>query len=793
MKNILLLGLYLLLAINSVLAQHPTIYPQIPVTPATEAAKLLNGPTHYNPVFGQKTIGANCHDLLPICTAPGAYYTINPSINAPAAHTIDSTNNYDCLGSTPNPAWYYIRIGTSGNISLELNAAQDIDFALWGPFTSVAHAEAVCGNYNNVLDCSFSGSNIEHPIIPTGVSGQIYVLLVTNFANIASPITVTQIAGTGTMNCDDLGSISGTVYNDTNANCVGDIGEAGMSNIYIASGLGYASTNFSGNYTIIADSGTYLVQQIIPAYLLPLVNTICTPSYTVHLDSTNVDTTGFNFYNDVLECPYLTVDISSNQRRRCFRNFTTVEYCNEGFAAATNVEVFVHFPQYVNFISANQPYTINGNGDYVFNIGNLAIGQCGTINIVDSVSCVTGIMGLPQCMEAWITPANTCVDTIGAGSSIWDRSSVSVTGSCIGDSIVRFVIHNSGSSVNGNMQGTSEYRIYIDGTLVYTGTFQIAGGADFIVEVPATGGTIRLEADQRPNHPGNSHPNDVVVGCGDPANANALANWLAFNAQATDDGDVTIEEDCMPVLDSYDPNDKQVAPSGVTAQHFVHPTTLLDYTIRFQNTGNAVAYDVIVRDTLSADFDISTLQLGVSSHDYTFSLSGTTQPILTFYFIGINLLDSFSSPLASQGFLKYKIAPRSNTANGTVISNSAAIYFDFNAPIITNDAWVTINDQDVLGNPINVTVISGVENVATKALDIAVYPNPTNGQVTLDLRQTFDQCTVSVFNMNGQMLAQQNSDNQRFTQVNLKDLPAGLYAIQVVTENQSTILKVVRQ
>lgn len=798
MKRTLLLMLNFLLVANFMIAQQsPIIYPPIQVTPAMQAAKLQNGVPHYQPVANQKTTGTNCNQLLPICTAPGAYFTLNPSINAPAAHTINPTNNYGCLGSTPNPAWFYIRIGNSGSIFLELNAMQDIDYILWGPFSSVAAAQAMCGNYHagNTVGCSYSAANVEHPTIQNALAGQFYVLLITNFANIASPITLTQLGGNGTMNCDDLGSISGTVYNDANANCAGDVGENGLSNIYVTSGLGYASTGPTGNYTIIADSGNYTVQQIIPSYLQPLINNICTPSYSIYLDTSDVDTAGFNFYNDVLECPYLTVDISSNQRRRCFRNFTTVEYCNEGFVNATNVAVHVQFPQYVNFISANYPHTVDANGVYVFNIGNLAIGQCGTINIIDSVSCVTGIMNLPQCMEAWITPANSCVeaaDTTGSSSTPWDNSSVSVTGYCIGDSIVRFVIHNSGSASNGNMQGPSEYRIYIDGALVYTGTFQIAGGADFIVEIPASGGTVRLEADQRPNHPGNSHPNDVVVGCGDPTNANALANWLAFNAQPTDDADVAIEVDCMPVLDSYDPNDKQVSPSGVTAQHFVHPNTTLDYTIRFQNTGNAVAYRVVVRDTLSADFDISTLQLGVSSHDYDFTLSGTTQPILTFDFMNINLIDSMTDPLGSQGFLKYKIAPRTATPNGTVISNRAAIYFDFNEPIITNDAWVTINDQDVLGNPINVTVISNLQK-AEKQSDILAYPNPTNGLVLLDLGQTLNQCTINVLNMNGQLLVQQNADNQRFTQVDLKQFPAGLYAIQVVSETKSTILKVVRQ
>ena len=80
----------------------------------------------------QGQTNTSCANMTPICTSTG--------INYPAAtlgNTADITNpgnNYGCLTSTPNPAWYYLEILQSGNINMTLSAIDDIDFIIWGPF-----------------------------------------------------------------------------------------------------------------------------------------------------------------------------------------------------------------------------------------------------------------------------------------------------------------------------------------------------------------------------------------------------------------------------------------------------------------------------------------------------------------------------------------------------------------------------------------------------------------------------------------------------------------------------------
>jgi uncharacterized repeat protein (TIGR01451 family) len=137
------------------------------------------------------------------------------------------------------------------------------------------------------------------------------------------------------------------------------------------------------------------------------------------------------------------------------------------------------------------------------------------------------------------------------------------------------------------------------------------------------------------------------------------------------------------VLGSFDPNDIQVDPTGE-----VTPLTVLTYTIRFQNTGNDTAFNIRIADSLDSDLDLSTVVPGASSHPYTFQIASPNN--LVFQFTGINLPDSNRSVPLSQGFVTYTARPRIDVLAGAVLSNSAAIYFDLNAPVLTNTVQNTI-------------------------------------------------------------------------------------------------------
>ncbi len=138
-----------------------------------------------------------------------------------------------------------------------------------------------------------------------------------------------------------------------------------------------------------------------------------------------------------------------------------------------------------------------------------------------------------------------------------------------------------------------------------------------------------------------------------------------------------------PVSCSYDPNDKQVTPFHPEGYTDIDNAELT-YKVRFQNTGNAPAMNIEIRDTLSEYLDVSSVRYLSGSHDEYLIFSRSEENILTFKFSNINLPDSLSDPLGSQGHLIYNVHVKEDLPEGTIIENTAHIYFDFNPAIVTN-------------------------------------------------------------------------------------------------------------
>ena len=140
--------------------------------------------------------GATCADMDPICTDVGASFTANTGT------TSEPGNNYGCLATQPNPSWYYFEVATNGNIDMSLTAGSDIDFIIWGPFANLTAAQANCGSLGASVDCSYSATNNETPSIPGAVAGQVYIMLITNYASVVQDITLVQTGGTGSTDCN---------------------------------------------------------------------------------------------------------------------------------------------------------------------------------------------------------------------------------------------------------------------------------------------------------------------------------------------------------------------------------------------------------------------------------------------------------------------------------------------------------------------------------------------------------------------------------------------------------------
>jgi hypothetical protein len=235
---------------------------------------------------------------------------------------------------------------------------------------------------------------------------------------------------------------------------------------------------------------------------------------------------------------------------------------------------------------------------------------------------------------------------------------------------------------------------------------------------------------------------------------------------------------CLPVVNSYDPNAKEVSPKGEGVTGGIPPSTdYLTYTVHFQNTGNAVAYNVQILDTLDADVDPASLKIIATSHNMT--PEWVSPGVARFNFYNIMLPDSNSNEPESHGFVTYRVNLDQNLTIGTQIKNTAHIYFDFNTPITTNTTLNTIAwPQNVVTLPIEGDVIT-------------LYPNPANDHITISSGNDLSG-TASVVGINGQVISTVELKGNS-TGVDVSKLPNGIYIMKVVSKTGTTMQKFTKQ
>ena len=148
---------------------------------------------------------------------------------------------------------------------------------------------------------------------------------------------------------------------------------------------------------------------------------------------------------------------------------------------------------------------------------------------------------------------------------------------------------------------------------------------------------------------------------------------------------------------SYDPNNKINLPSGVGPLGKIDTSTqTISYRINFQNTGTAPARNIYVTDSISDHFDLKSLRVLGVSHPTKFSMLYQGDNRIRFDFTNIYLPDSLSNEEESKGYIDIELDLVENLPIGTTIENTAYIYFDYNAPIITNTAINTLYAEPIL-------------------------------------------------------------------------------------------------
>jgi hypothetical protein len=103
----------------------------------------------------------------------------------------------------------------------------------------------------------------------------------------------------------------------------------------------------------------------------------------------------------------------------------------------------------------------------------------------------------------------------------------------------------------------------------------------------------------------------------------------------------------------------------------------------------------------------------------------------------------------------------------------------------------TSSRSNIASNNNNI-VITGINNHNDNLANISIYPNPANDQITIDNYSFAKNQTISVYNIQGQLLLRIPM-LQAKTSIDVSDFAKGLYFIMVNTENGLTVKRFVKE
>lgn len=499
--------------------------------------------------------------------------------------------------------------------------------------------------------------------------------------------------------------ITGVIAYDADGQCDTDPAEKGMKGWLVRAhnpelGDFYNTTNENGYYRIAVDTGKYTLE-VIPmnAYWKS-----CKGGQEVYLknpyDSVRVDFPA----EEKIKCAYLEVDISTDFLASCKDVNYRVSYCNHGTLGTDNAYVEVELDEKLDYIDASiQPSQQQGN-TYTFQLGSLAPNQCGSINILSKLKCEGIAEGQASLVKAHIYPDTLC----GIGLE-WDRSKVIADVICKEDS-VQFILKNIGS---GAMRDQKRFIVVQDHVIFLERPYQLVPQQEESITIKSNGATYRIIAEQTEGNPTQNFATAAVEGCvpeGDAFTTGFIAEF------PEDDFDPAIAIDVQEIIGSEENVALRGYPKGYK-NLLIADNTDLTYQVFFENQGADTIRRVVIRDTLPQALDITSIVPGTSSHPYRFELFESGIMKITFSDIELLPVSSAGGGNISKGFVRFRVSQKPGNAKGTLIKNTASVYFGYRAPIQTNTVVHEVGEFPVF---IQVNVV----NPLIPGLEVKVAPNP---------------------------------------------------------------------
>ena len=248
-----------------------------------------------------------------------------------------------------------------------------------------------------------------------------------------------------------------------------------------------------------------------------------------------------------------------------------------------------------------------------------------------------------------------------------------------------------------------------------------------------------------------------------------LNDLLTATATVTSANDINAQNNSASlsqiVVNSWDPNDKMEAHGDKIPFSSFNQTDYLFYTIHFQNMGTANAIDVRIEDDLSPLIDQESIRMVSSSHNYIMTREGNH---VEWKFENIQLVPEIVSPDASKGYVTFRVKLNPGFQVGTIVPNTASIFFDSNPAIVTN-TWTT-----------KFTAPLGV--IGQEYLAFVMYPNPAENVVTFAANNSGEILQdIIIYDLLGKTVKEVRHVNTSNSTISIEELPQGLYMVEIAT------------
>jgi len=239
--------------------------------------------------------------------------------------------------------------------------------------------------------------------------------------------------------------------------------------------------------------------------------------------------------------------------------------------------------------------------------------------------------------------------------------------------------------------------------------------------------------------------------------------------------------------------DALIISSGTIALPPANYETLLDYVM---NGGAAYVqseYQVSYEGSITFDSLMRDLNIDFA---WTNTISGQLTPMNIF-----GTLSETPNNVATLEFFNFGLAGSGTGVEPFLEFEGNNFGFCYVDPELVNGTLITISDEDWAWNDASPELM---ENILAKLLqlslgasdldglkiDVGVYPNPSEGNITIDLGKRYRTSSVLVRDVSGKIIFENEYRNDQIIEVKL-DAPAGVYFTLIKTEYGEVVERLV--